>query len=217
MRHLCLLLITMTGLVEAQDGAALYKERCASCHDSPTGRIPSISTIKKMTGEAVYAALTNGAMKSQTSGLSTQQVISLLVYIAPGAGRRGQAKPTFEKSCTGNAPFKARRECLGWMESGRHHLRYQGGEGGGTRGNRRAQAQAQMGVQSRGGDGGARPASGGRQPGIHRHHGRRCVRPSTRPAGVSIGPSGRGRACGRALWPGRPMVFPRSSLEIAAR
>ena len=43
-----------------------------------------------MTGEAVYAALTNGAMKSQASGLSTQQVISLLVYIAPAgdAGRK---------------------------------------------------------------------------------------------------------------------------------
>src|SRR5580704_16902831 len=93
MRHLCLLIITMTGLVEAQDGGALYRERCASCHDSPTGRIPSISTIKKMTGEAVYAAMTNGVMKSQTSGLSTQQVLSLLVYIAPTGG--AGAKPAF--------------------------------------------------------------------------------------------------------------------------
>jgi len=78
-----LLLLTMTGLSQAQDGAALYKERCASCHDSPAGRTPSIGAIKQMTGEAVYAALTNGAMKSQASGLSTQEVISLLVYIAP--------------------------------------------------------------------------------------------------------------------------------------
>jgi polyvinyl alcohol dehydrogenase (cytochrome) len=99
-----LLVLTMTGLLEAQDGAALYKERCASCHDSPQGRIPSIGAIKQMTPEAVYAALTNGAMKSQASGLSTQEVISLLVYIAPA----GIANPTpaFEKSCTGNAPLK---------------------------------------------------------------------------------------------------------------
>ncbi len=96
------MLLTLTALVEAQDGAALYREHCASCHDSPQGRIPSIATIKQMTGEAVYAALTNGAMKSQTNGLSTQQVLSLLVYIAP-AGRT-DTKPAFEKSCTGNAP-----------------------------------------------------------------------------------------------------------------
>ena len=102
--HRCagLLILMTTGLVEAQDGAALYKERCASCHDSPEGRTPSIGAIKQMTGAAVYAALTNGVMKSQTSGLSTQEVISLLVYIAPAGD--ANAKPAFEKSCTGNAP-----------------------------------------------------------------------------------------------------------------
>ena len=92
------------GLVEAQDGAALYKERCASCHDSPVGRVPSLGAIKQMTGEAIYAALTNGAMKSQASGLSTQEVLSLLVYIAPTGV--SNAKPAFEKSCTGNVPLK---------------------------------------------------------------------------------------------------------------
>src|SRR5437588_668211 len=62
-----LMILTMAGLLEAQDGAALYKERCASCHDSPVGRIPSriptIDAIKQMTGEAIYAALTTGAVK----------------------------------------------------------------------------------------------------------------------------------------------------------
>ena len=91
----------MTGLAEAQDGAALYQQRCSSCHESPEGRTPSIGALKQMTGEAIYAALTNGAMKSQTSGLSTKEVISLLVYIAPAG--RADTKPAFEKSCTGNA------------------------------------------------------------------------------------------------------------------
>jgi len=104
MRYAYLLVLTITGLLQAQDGAALYKERCASCHDSPEGRIPSISAIKQMTGEAVYATLTTGAMKSQTSGLSTQQLISLLVYIAPAGV--ANPKPAFEKSCTGTAPIK---------------------------------------------------------------------------------------------------------------
>jgi polyvinyl alcohol dehydrogenase (cytochrome) len=90
--------------LQAQDGAALYKDRCASCHDSPQGRVPSFSEIKLMTGEAIYAALTNGVMKSQTNGLSTQEVLSLLVYIAP-TGNAG-AKPAFEKNCTGNPPVK---------------------------------------------------------------------------------------------------------------
>ena len=109
MRYVYILILTVTGLVQAQDGAALYKERCARCHDSettgqPNGRIPSIGAIKQMTGQAIYAALTNGAMKSQTRGLSTQEMISLVVYIAPTGD--AAAKPAFEKSCTANAPGK---------------------------------------------------------------------------------------------------------------
>src|SRR6476646_10791292 len=104
------LLIFTTGLLQAQDGAALYKERCASCHDSPQGRTPSIGAIKQMTGGAIYAALTTGVMKSQTGGLSTQEVLSLLVYIAP-TGDAG-ARPAFEKNCTANAPGKL--DAGGW-------------------------------------------------------------------------------------------------------
>jgi polyvinyl alcohol dehydrogenase (cytochrome) len=108
MRSECLLILMLTGLLQAQaqyqDGEALYKERCASCHDSPSGRIPSIATIKQMSGEAVYSAMTAGTMKSQTSGLSTQQLVSLLVYIAPASG--ASTKTAFEKSCPGKAPLR---------------------------------------------------------------------------------------------------------------
>lgn len=116
MRHAPLLILAMTRLLNAQDGAALYKERCASCHDSPQGRIPSLGAIRQMTGEAVYAALTNGAMKSQASGLSTQQLISLLVYIAPAG--IASPNPTFQKNCTGESPLKpGMSEWGGWSPS----------------------------------------------------------------------------------------------------
>jgi polyvinyl alcohol dehydrogenase (cytochrome) len=123
MRQACLLLLIMTGLSEAQDGAAVYQERCASCHESPTGRVPSIGAIRQMTGQAVYAAMTNGVMKSQAAGLSTQQLISLLVYIAP-VGDAG-AKPAFEKSCPGNAPFKLAGSAWGGWSPDVTNSRYQ--------------------------------------------------------------------------------------------
>ncbi|HEY6339950.1 MAG TPA: PQQ-binding-like beta-propeller repeat protein [Bryobacteraceae bacterium] len=122
-RYACLLILTTAGLSKAQDGAALYQERCASCHDSPTGRTPSLSAMKQMSGEAVYAALINGAMKSQTSGLSTQQVISLLVYIAPTGGTA--KRPAFEKSCTGNAPFEPSKSAWGGWSPSITNSRYQ--------------------------------------------------------------------------------------------
>jgi polyvinyl alcohol dehydrogenase (cytochrome) len=105
MRYVCLLIpmILFTSvLASAQDGAAIYKDRCASCHDAPQGRIPALSAIKQMTGEAVYLALTAGAMKEQASGLSITQLLSLIGYIAPTGGR--STKLTFEKTCTANAP-----------------------------------------------------------------------------------------------------------------
>jgi len=123
MRYACLLILTMTGLLEAQDGAALYKERCASCHDSPEGRTPSIGAIKQMTSAAIYGALTNGAMKSQTSGLSTQEVMSLLVYIAPAGDPI--PKPAFEKSCTGNAGLKPGASAWGGWSPSVTNSRYQ--------------------------------------------------------------------------------------------
>jgi len=116
MQYVCLLMLFAT-LLSAQDGAALYKERCASCHDAPQGRVPAISAIKQMTGEAIYIALTNGTMKSQASGLSTIQLLSLIGYIAPTGG--ASAKPAFEKTCTENAPFKLDRTSAwgGWSPS----------------------------------------------------------------------------------------------------
>ena len=104
MRYAGLLFLTLAGLVCAQDGEALYKERCASCHDSPEGRVPPIGAIKQMTAQAVYSAMTSGAMQSQVSGLSLQGVLAILAYIAPAGGEG--TKPAFDKNGTvtaGNA------------------------------------------------------------------------------------------------------------------
>jgi hypothetical protein len=67
MRYVCLFAV-LTSTLWAQDGAAIYKERGASCHDTPAPRIPSLSTIKGMSGETIYLALTRGVIKARTSG-----------------------------------------------------------------------------------------------------------------------------------------------------
>ena len=98
----------------AQDGAAIYEERCASCHDAPTERIPALSTIKTMSGEAVYLALTSGSMKTRAEGLSTPQIFALLGYIAPTGAAQAAAVTKFERTCKGDASFKPAADAPRW-------------------------------------------------------------------------------------------------------
>ena len=104
MRYVCLLISMLPAVLFAQDGGAIYKERCASCHDAPQERVPSIATIKAMSGEAIYLALTNGVMKSRAEGLSTTQIFALIGYIAPTGGTQPAA--SFEPTCKGAAAFR---------------------------------------------------------------------------------------------------------------
>ena len=128
MRYVCLLaamlMVLSSQVLSAQnatpvpDGAAIYKERCASCHDMPQGRAPALGAIKVMSGEAIYVALTNGAMKTQAQGLSTVQVFTLIGYIAPTGGAPADAGP-ITRTCKADAPsaatdFKAAMNAPRW-------------------------------------------------------------------------------------------------------
>ncbi len=111
MRYVCLLAL-LTSTLWAQDGAAIYKERCASCHDTPAPRIPSLSTIKGMSGEAIYLTLTRGVMKTQADGLSSAQIFALLGYIAPTGGRA--AAPQVTPTCGALPAFPANANTPEW-------------------------------------------------------------------------------------------------------
>ncbi len=103
MRYVCLFALIVPAFLSAQDGAAIYKERCASCHDKPEGRVPAIAAIKAMSGEAIYMTLTSGVMKSQAEGLTTPQIFALIGYIAP----TGQAHPPVDLKPTCKSPAPA--------------------------------------------------------------------------------------------------------------
>ena len=107
------LLALMVPMLSAQDGAAIYKERCASCHDAPEGRVPSITAIKAMSGAAVYLVLTNGSMRTRAEGLSSAELFALIGYIAPTGGTQ-TAPAKFERTCKGDATFKPAANAPQW-------------------------------------------------------------------------------------------------------
>jgi len=70
------------GLLPAQDGAALYKELCASCHDAGNERVPSREALRAMSAERVLTALESGAMISMASGRTAVEHRAIAEFIA---------------------------------------------------------------------------------------------------------------------------------------
>jgi polyvinyl alcohol dehydrogenase (cytochrome) len=92
-------------LNKAPDGAALYKERCATCHDNPQVqiRMPSREEIAARTPEAVMNAMFSGAMVTQAAGLTQEEGRAIALYLT---GKKFvTASETTAGKCT--APLKA--------------------------------------------------------------------------------------------------------------
>ncbi len=70
-----------TGKDAPPDGAALYAEHCAMCHDNAKDRIPPKSIIARRSPDEVINALTNGSMKVQATGLKPLEIRAIAVYL----------------------------------------------------------------------------------------------------------------------------------------
>jgi polyvinyl alcohol dehydrogenase (cytochrome) len=71
------------------EGAAIWTQRCSSCHDHPVDRIPPHVFLQFFRSpEQVVLALTKGPMVPQAQGLSEQQIRQVATYLTgrpPGA------------------------------------------------------------------------------------------------------------------------------------
>ena len=88
---LCLLAAASVWAAEP-DGAAVYRERCATCHDQPEkSRAPARANLEKLTAEAAYISLINGVMAIEGAALSDAEKRAVSEFIT---GRRlGAARP----------------------------------------------------------------------------------------------------------------------------
>jgi polyvinyl alcohol dehydrogenase (cytochrome) len=71
-------------------GEALYRERCAGCHDGGSSRAPSRAALKQMSQENIRFALSTGSMSSQGAGLTPAQVDSIASFLSGPAGNQAQ-------------------------------------------------------------------------------------------------------------------------------
>ena len=64
----CLVLCATAWPASADDGPTLYKQLCATCHDTGLGRAPTRDVLQAMTPERVLTAMESGAMLSMAAG-----------------------------------------------------------------------------------------------------------------------------------------------------
>ncbi len=67
---------------DAALGESVYGKRCASCHDTPTGRTPPKATIANNTPTFIVSALAEGVMAPMARGLSPHEMVSVAAYLS---------------------------------------------------------------------------------------------------------------------------------------
>lgn len=94
MRYVCFFAILLTGIpARAQNGEAVYKEHCASCHNSATPRVPPESALRSMNLMRVLGALQTGVMKTVGDTLTPQERYAVALYLGAGQAPKAAAPP----------------------------------------------------------------------------------------------------------------------------
>jgi len=104
MRYVCMVVVLLTAVsVRAQDGAAVYKGHCASCHNSAAARVPPESALRAMNLMQVLNALQTGVMKTVGDTLTPQERFSVALYLSAGAPKASPAAPPASAFCAAGA------------------------------------------------------------------------------------------------------------------
>src|SRR5256885_8880003 len=70
-------------------GEAVYRQRCAACHDSGSGRVPPRDELKKLSATRILRAMDFGVMNNVASKLRQEERESVATYLGV-AGGNGQ-------------------------------------------------------------------------------------------------------------------------------
>jgi polyvinyl alcohol dehydrogenase (cytochrome) len=114
--HRVLWALVLAGLAAAQDGAALYKQNCAMCHDGGMDRAPSRSALQAMTADRVLAALETGPMISMASRRTAAERRTIAEFVTGKAlGSKLVTTPPPEAMCSSHAAdFAHQPAWIGW-------------------------------------------------------------------------------------------------------
>jgi polyvinyl alcohol dehydrogenase (cytochrome) len=88
----------------APDGAPIYKQRCAACHDNPdpSSRAPAKSVLASRAPEQVFEVMAHGAMAPMAAGLRDEDMDAVALYLTgkpPVHAAAGPKDPDAAAAC----------------------------------------------------------------------------------------------------------------------
>jgi polyvinyl alcohol dehydrogenase (cytochrome) len=96
---LVILVLALAAPARAEDaaGETLYREHCASCHDSGVERAPDGAALRQMSRERIRASLTTGTMRTEGAALTAAQREALVGFLAEE--RPTASRPVVDTQC----------------------------------------------------------------------------------------------------------------------
>jgi polyvinyl alcohol dehydrogenase (cytochrome) len=97
-----LLVCSGSAALFAEDAATIYRQACASCHDTGENRAPTLDTLRSMRPERVLAALESGPMISMANRRTPAERRALAEFVTGKSfSEPFDAKPSAKAMCTG--------------------------------------------------------------------------------------------------------------------
>jgi polyvinyl alcohol dehydrogenase (cytochrome) len=98
--------LAMPALAQQPDGAAVFKQACASCHNENQTTAPLPNVLRQMTAESIFNAMTLGRMQIQAISLSEAQQRAVAVFLA-GKPFAPTAPIEVKNKCTASPAMRA--------------------------------------------------------------------------------------------------------------
>ena len=105
--------VTTGAGAQATDGASLFAEHFAGCHNGSVPRAPHFITFNMMSPESLLAVMNEGAMQRQAAHLSTVQRTAVAAFLSGSSTSSPAAVLMCDESVT-NALSAVGSEWTGW-------------------------------------------------------------------------------------------------------
>ena len=115
MRYVCLFTLLLVSIAaRAQNGEAVYKAHCASCHNSAAPRVPAESALRAMNVTQILTSLQTGVMKAVGDTLAPEERYAVSLYLSAPAAPNAAPVPASALCGKTAQPFRFSSTSPAW-------------------------------------------------------------------------------------------------------